>query len=144
MLIMPAIFVYSLILNDVEDRKIEQAQDEQSSLESELLSYQNLESSAARVIGKTEVYKKAESGRISMSQPLEITLSRIPQNVMLDIASISSNRVSLVVRSPSALDFPILISNYFQEQSVSEITLTSAELNVTDNLFVMNLDVIFK
>jgi hypothetical protein len=143
-LIFPMVFLFSLFLNDIEDKRLSQAENTQSILENELLSYRGLESSAARVIGKTEVYKEAKASFASVSKPLDIILTRIPKNVFLDTAEFSSNKVTLVVRSPTALGFPILISNYFQEKSVSEITLTSAELDVVKQQFVMKLDVLFK
>jgi hypothetical protein len=144
MLILPAVFLFSLLLNDAEGKRLSQAENTQSILENELLSYQSLESSVARVIGKTEVYKEAKANLISVSKPLDIILTHIPENVSLDQVNFNSNKASLVVRSPTALGFPVLISSLFQEKSVSEITLTSAELDVAKQQFIMNLDVVFE
>ncbi len=103
-----------------------------------------LAADAQNLIYKIDLFKQVAGQTKPMADTVRTVITNIPSEANLIQTSFSGKGASTVVEAPSPLSFALLISNYFKEDTVSSITLRSAEFVKGRNVFKMVIDVTFR
>ena len=143
-LIIPAVFLVSLFINDVTDWRIGSTKKTIERLNIEILDYNDTAAEANKIIQKIEIYKQARADHPRIASKMEFLLTNVPQDVVISEIRYQDGNLEVKAKTPRALNLALLIDNYFKDKSISEIILRSASYDQRDGLFTSEVGVVYK
>ncbi len=129
------------IILDVNFKKYKQRTDD---LINTVESYSNVESTYNDLFHRLSLYKNIKEKQTPISEKTKIVYASITPSVTLDKVNISDSEFNVSLTGPNALVFARIISQYLEEDLISQMILTSANLKTRDDSYSVGLKGIFK
>lgn len=130
-LLVITLFVFDKVLsNSLNSQKIINDQ-----ILSKIETYSNVESLYKDISNKITQYKKLKSARLSMTDKVETTTQNVQADIDINYIKIQEKDFEIKASSKNLLSFSSLILNYLNSGKVSEISLKSASLSSTREVY---------
>jgi hypothetical protein len=102
------------------------------------------EMQVASIIERTKMFEKIKDERGEAGDKLGFLLKESPTSLEFKKLALSDKEATINITTEDALSFVLLTKNYFENANVVEITLETAQLNMSKGTFDMQLKVRFK
>jgi hypothetical protein len=140
---LPAVFVFVLLLNDIQDFRIKAEQNRISDIEAKITDMRDVEKEATWIWNKVNFYKKIKREKFSVGDRTNLIMSNLPNDMSLLEFKTSSNSTSIEAQSANVVSFSTFITRVLSDKTVSEIVLKAADLNTSKDVFSAAMEVVF-
>lgn len=139
-------FIFLLLntLSIILDVNLKKQKIKTDDLVSAVESYSSVENTYNDLFYRLSLYKNIKEKQTPISEKTKIVYASITPSVTLDKVNISDSEFNVSLTGPNALVFARIISQYLQEDLVSQMILTSANLKTRDNSYSVELKGVFK
>jgi hypothetical protein len=134
------VVIFNIILNVSLGAKYKQI----AKLSSDMTAKSRVVTDVRNVNDKIILYRSVTGSRESYSDKLDSVLIPVRETSELVSLNVESKNAKLSVRADRPLQAGLLIAKILDNESVSEIILTSAELRSRDQAYIVGFEVVFK
>lgn len=138
------LFGLMLTANFVLNLKLESQRKMINQLADEVGQYTLVEKQAIDVARKTKFYENTLSQRYILGDKSRIIFSSLDPSVVLKTTSIAPEKFTMTIEVATPVSFAKLINTYLESDRIASITLRSADLRTTRNVYEVTFEGTYK
>ncbi len=143
-LILPGVFFFMLALNDALDRKIMALEDDKNVLTDELFVYPDVQAIHTSVVLREQILKQVNEKEHYAPAMLDSIIKSLPEGVSIKNEMVQGKTASLILLSPGPLNVASFITNVLKDDFAQEVSILSANLVMTQNIYEIELVVRYR
>jgi len=136
--------VFFVVQHHSLNTKIRDIKENSNKLAMEIQEKKYLVQQAEEIIGKINIYKKKRSHNNLMAPHIRFAITQLPKEINLKSINFKEKTAILNAETKTPLQLALLISKYFEGDTVDTVIIRTANLVPRKNSFAITLEVNFK